>query len=192
MHLVDCSLLAPPRTGPDGRARYLMLETLRAYGLERLAEAGEQAGAAAALARHAVQVAEQAAASMLASGGELAAALWLDAEDPIIQQALAWALEHHPPSALRLAVALSSWWRLRGRAVAGYVLLQDAGRHTVQGEDAWSAAQLSLGQAACSSGDCAAGLGHYNAVLDAVADRGPSPTLADGLAGRSWALLMAC
>ena len=44
LHLVDCSLLTPPRPGPDGRARYLMLETLRAYGLERLADAGERAG----------------------------------------------------------------------------------------------------------------------------------------------------
>ena len=28
LHLVDCSLLVPPRTGPDGRFRYLMLQTL--------------------------------------------------------------------------------------------------------------------------------------------------------------------
>ena len=81
LHLVDCSLLAPPRTGPDGRARYLMLETLRAYGLERLAEAGEQPGAAAGLARYALRVAEQAAAGLQAGAGELAAARWLDAED---------------------------------------------------------------------------------------------------------------
>jgi non-specific serine/threonine protein kinase len=33
LHLVDCSLLSPPRAGPDGRTRYVMLETLRAYGL---------------------------------------------------------------------------------------------------------------------------------------------------------------
>jgi predicted ATPase len=32
LHLVDCSLLSPPRAGPDGRARYVMLETLRTYG----------------------------------------------------------------------------------------------------------------------------------------------------------------
>ncbi len=32
LHLVDCSLLSPPRAGPDGRTRYVMLETLRAYG----------------------------------------------------------------------------------------------------------------------------------------------------------------
>ena len=60
LHLVDCSLLAPPRAGPDGRVRYLMLETLRAFGLDRLDdEAGERAGAAAALIRYALEVAEQ-------------------------------------------------------------------------------------------------------------------------------------
>jgi hypothetical protein len=45
-----CSLLFPPRVGPDGRARYLMLETLRAYTAERLVETGEEPGSAAALA----------------------------------------------------------------------------------------------------------------------------------------------
>ena len=42
LHLVECSLVTPPSPGVDGRPRYLMLETLRAYGAERLAEAGEQ------------------------------------------------------------------------------------------------------------------------------------------------------
>ena len=37
LHLVDCSLLVPPRAGPDGRFRYGMLETLRAYGAGQLA-----------------------------------------------------------------------------------------------------------------------------------------------------------
>ena len=32
LQLVDCSLLVPPRTGADGRPRYVMLETLRTYG----------------------------------------------------------------------------------------------------------------------------------------------------------------
>ena len=41
LRLVDCSLLAPPRVGPDNRSRYLMLETLRGYGLDRLEDAGE-------------------------------------------------------------------------------------------------------------------------------------------------------
>ena len=112
-----------------------MLETLRAYGLERLAEAGEQPAAAAALACYALQVAEQAAAGMQASPGELAAARWLDAEDAATQQALAWALEHDPPIALRLAIALAPWWLLRGRSAAGYGLLRRATGHAARGED---------------------------------------------------------
>jgi len=50
LRLVDCSLLVPPRAGPDGRTRYTMLETLRAYGAGLLAEAGEDGAAAATLA----------------------------------------------------------------------------------------------------------------------------------------------
>ena len=37
LRLVDCSLLIPPRPGPDGRPRYGMLETLRGYGAGLLA-----------------------------------------------------------------------------------------------------------------------------------------------------------
>jgi predicted ATPase len=32
LRLVDCSLVVPPQPGPDGRSRYVLLETLRAYG----------------------------------------------------------------------------------------------------------------------------------------------------------------
>jgi hypothetical protein len=62
LRLVNCSLLVPPVTGPDGRSRYLMLQTLRDYGLDQLRAAGEEHDAPAALAVHALDVAEQAAA----------------------------------------------------------------------------------------------------------------------------------
>jgi hypothetical protein len=52
--LVERSLLAAPRQGPDGRSRFSMLDTLRAYGAGRLAEAGEASDAQAALAARAV------------------------------------------------------------------------------------------------------------------------------------------
>ncbi len=42
LRLVDCSLVVPPRPGPDGRSRYVLLETLRAYGAGLLTAAGEQ------------------------------------------------------------------------------------------------------------------------------------------------------
>ena len=91
MHLVECSLLTSPRTGPDGRARYGMLETLRAYGADRLSQAGEYDTTAARLAAYALRVAEEAAAQLDTSVGELGAARWLDAEDAAVHQgALAW------------------------------------------------------------------------------------------------------
>src|SRR5262249_37838890 len=91
-----CSLIVPPPAGPDGRRRYLVLEALRAYGVSRLAETGEQPDAAAALTQHALQVAGQAAAGLETRDGELAAGRWLDAEDATAHQALSWALGHDP------------------------------------------------------------------------------------------------
>ena len=64
LRLVECSLLVPPRPGPDGRSRYAMLETLRGYGAGLLAEAGGHDEAQAALARYALGVAEEAAAGL--------------------------------------------------------------------------------------------------------------------------------
>jgi hypothetical protein len=189
LRLVDCSLLAPPRTGPDGRARYLMMDTLRAYGADRLADAGEQPDADAALARYALQMAEQCAAGMQASAGELAAAQRLDAEDATVHQVLAWALQHDPATALRLAVAVAPWWHLRGRMVAGAALLRAAAAHAAPGSDAWCAAHYWLGHAAHSTGDFAGGVGDFTAICDAMADREPSPVLVDALAGRAYLLM---
>jgi predicted ATPase/DNA-binding CsgD family transcriptional regulator len=188
LHLVDCSLLTPPRTGPDGRARYLMLETLRAYGVGRLAESGEQPDAAAVLAAYALQVAEQATVGLQASGGEAAAARRLDAEDATTQQVLTWALEHDRLTALRLAIALAPWWLRRGRSEAGYMALRAAAGHAARDQDMWRAGQLWLGLLADSTSNLAAALSHFTAVRDAPAAGGPSPELVVALGGRSAAL----
>ena len=195
LHLVDCSLLSPPRVGRDGRPRYLMLETLRAYGAGRLAEAGEQQAAAARLAEHALALATQAAEDMQTSAGELAAARWLDTEDATTQQALAWALEHDPGLALRLAVALASWWVTRGRVTAGYELLLAAAEGAPRADgaqragDAWPAAQYWLGYFAHLAGDFLGALKHYALAISAVADDPRSPVLADATSGRANCLL---
>ncbi len=188
LRLVDCSLLAPPRVGPDDRSRYLMLETLRGYGLSRLEEAGELEEARASMARYAVGLVDQASAGMQATAGELAAARWLDAEEAITRHALTWALDHDRAAALRLAVGLSHWWRLRGRLVDGEPLLRAALEHAEPGTGGWCAAHYRLGQMAMSAGDFTTALDHFTAVRDAEADRRPSPVLADCLAGRCVAL----
>jgi predicted ATPase/DNA-binding CsgD family transcriptional regulator len=189
LHLVDCSLLAPPRAGVDGRARYQMLQTLRTFAFERLASnEHEIAAASTGLAGHALGVAEQAAAGLNTSAGELAAARWLDAEDATVHLALAWALEHDPAVALRLAVALTPWWSLRGRYAAGCELLSAACRLMPEGSSQWCTAQVCLGRLATGTDETVA-LGYYTAVRDVLAGGPPTPTLADALAGRANCLL---
>ena len=188
LHLVDCSLLVPPRAGPDGRARYVMLETLRAYGAGLLAETGEQEAAAAALAGYALRVAEQAAEGLQTTSGEAAAARRLDAEDATMRQVLDWAMEHDAALALRLAVALAPWYGLRGRLPGHYPPLREAARRAEPGGDAWCTAQFWLGRTAFYSSEWAEALGHFTAVRDAIGVQGPSRALADCLAGRSGTL----
>jgi hypothetical protein len=189
LRLVDCSLLAPPQAGLDGRYRYVMLETLRAYGARLAAEAGEQAAAAGSLASYAVSVADEAAAGMRASTGELAAVGLLDAEDATMRQVLAWAEDHDPATALRLAIALGWWWVLRGRLAGQYSLLAELAGQASVGSGEWCAAQSFLGQASLYSADPGAALGHFTSVRDALAGSSPSRVLAECLAGRSVTLL---
>jgi predicted ATPase/DNA-binding CsgD family transcriptional regulator/transcriptional regulator with XRE-family HTH domain len=188
LRLVDCSLLTPPRAGPDGRLRYSMLETLRAYGAGRLAEADELDEVAAALARYARGVAEEAAAGLQTRTGEADAARWLDAEDATMRQVLAWAVSQDPGVALRLADALGWWWFLRGRLPGQRPLLAKLTGYAAAGSDRWCTAQFWLGWAAEFSADMAGALEHFTALRDAVAGRPPSRALADALGGRSYAL----
>ncbi len=189
LRLVDCSLLVPPRTGTDGLPRYVMLETLRGYGARLRAEAGEQDIVAAALAAYALQVAEEAAVGIRTSAGEVAAARRLEAEDPALRQVLAWALDHDPAVALRLAVALGRWWWLGVRLPGQYALLSQIAERSEPGSDGWCALQYFLGWAAISSADLPRGLGHFTAGCDALRDRGPSRLLVDLLESRSVILL---
>ena len=188
LHLVDCSLLVPPLAGPDGRWRYVMLETLRAYGNRLLAEAGEQEQAEAALAGYALEVAGQAAAGLQTGTGEQAAARWLDAENATTRQALAWAMQHDAATALQLALALAPWWLLRGRLAGEYPRLREAAEHAAPGSDAWCAARSWLGWAALFSVDLTGALEHFTAVCNTVGDRVPSRTLVDCLGGRAVTL----
>jgi predicted ATPase/tetratricopeptide (TPR) repeat protein len=188
LRLVECSLLVPPRPGPDGRSRYAMLETLRGYGAGLLDQYGEQGDAEAALARYTVRVAEQAAAGMRTRTGELAAACWLDAEDATMGHVLAWAAEHDLDMAARLVTALSMWWVLRGRLAGQEVLLLDLAGRAGPGSDAWCAAQFWLSWIANDAADLPAALWRCSAVIDVAGGREPSPALADCLAGQSTIL----
>ena len=185
LRLVDCSLLVPPRASPDGRSRYVMLETLRAYGAGLLTGAGEGDGAAATLAGYALRVAERAVGGTADQHRGLDAVQRLDAEDATLRQALAWAMNHDAAVALRLAVALAPWWDLRGRSPGRYALLREAAGRAAAGSETWcarnsgsarwhSARPIWPGRSATSP-----------RVRDAIGDRGPSRALVDCLGGRS-------
>ena len=187
LRLVDCSLVAPPSTGRDGRSRYLLLDTLRAYGAGQLDDAGEQSAAQAALARYAVGLAEQAAAAMRTSPGEPAAVRWLDTEDATLRRALDWALGHAPDIAVRLVVALGPWWYIRGQLAGVLSLLRAVAGQAEAPGDLWCAVQYLVGQAGHLNGDFTLARDSATAIIE-VADRAPWPLLADALASRAAAL----
>ena len=89
--LLDVSLITVAE-GADGEPRVGMLETIREYALERMAEAGEEEQARRRHAEHYAAFAEQAAQQL--NGREHLA--WLDrleAEHDNLRAALSWSLE---------------------------------------------------------------------------------------------------
>ena len=166
--LVDCSLLVPPRADPDGRTRYTMLETLRAFGAGLLAQASEDAEAGAALAGYVAELAEAASAGLHTRTQEASSLRLFDAEETSMRHALAWAMEHDHALALRLALTQSQWWQLRGRLTSQAPLLAAAAEHAEAGSDEWCAARMFLGQVASQFAEPDAALEHYTAVRDAL------------------------
>jgi predicted ATPase/DNA-binding CsgD family transcriptional regulator len=189
LRLVECSLLIPPQPGPDGRLRYSMQQVLRSYSLGQLAETGEQASAEAALARHAVQIAEEAAAGLWTIDGEAAAAQWLDAEDATTATVLTWAAEHDLDTALRLAAALGLWWELRGRLVSKHGLLSALAGRAEPGSSGWRDLQWWITLSIGHLGDPNRLMEHSAEIMAVIGDKEPSRTLADCLTDQAFALI---
>ena len=121
--LVDKSLLVVTGAGPgpDGRGgdpppRYRMLETIRAYGAERLAEAGEEDRTRRAHAEYLADLAET-AEPRLYRHDQLHWMARLAAEHDDLHAALRWALStSHTDLAVRLCASLGWYWFLQGMA----------------------------------------------------------------------------
>ncbi|MFD5561670.1 BTAD domain-containing putative transcriptional regulator [Kitasatospora griseola] len=113
--LADKSLLAAG--GSDtGEARYRLLETVRAYAAERLAEADEHDRTATAHLRCFLDLAEH-AEPLLRTDRQADRLARLDAEQDNLDAALRRAVTAGPPDhALRLAAARTWPWLMRGRA----------------------------------------------------------------------------
>ncbi len=122
--LADKSLLTVSY-GPDG-ARYRMLEIIRAYGQERLAEAGERDELRQAHAQYFTRLAE-ASTDYLLGAQQLD---WLrklaDDQDNLHGAIRAAVAAGDGRAAVRLAGALGWYWWLRSMKVEGTELIADA------------------------------------------------------------------
>jgi predicted ATPase/DNA-binding SARP family transcriptional activator len=112
--LIDKSLVI---ASDDGR--YRMLETIRAYGLERLAESGDEERVRQAHLEYFLELAEEAEHRMRGRDQ----LHWLDrlrAEHDNLQAALRWAIGVGAAStAVRMCAALGWYWWLRGHRTEG-------------------------------------------------------------------------
>ncbi|WPO72522.1 BTAD domain-containing putative transcriptional regulator [Streptomyces sp. KN37] len=120
MRLVDRSLVVVvPGRGGVG-VRYRLLESVAAYAVERLREAGELGGVRERHLRHYLALAERAGAGLRGGEGQGGRLGRLDAEAGNFRAALEEAVGRPwPREAGRLVVALAWWWLLRGRLVEG-------------------------------------------------------------------------
>ena len=139
--LVDKSLLQPVETGEachsgreaaaafagadtDAAPRYRMLETLREYGIERLAEAGTITDVRRAHARFFRDLAE-AAEPHLRRREQLVWLARLDAESDNILAALRFAADSgDADTAVRLAASLAWYWSIVGQTTEGRAWLE--------------------------------------------------------------------
>ena len=92
-----------------------MLESLRAYGLQRLDETGELAAARADHLHWCIELAERVNLEARAAPTSCSWLDRLDDEHDNIRAALAYAVEHDPAAALRLVASVILPWWFRGR-----------------------------------------------------------------------------
>jgi predicted ATPase/class 3 adenylate cyclase len=99
--------------GPDGEPRFTMLETIREYGLEQLAQHGETEATRQTHAGFFLALAEE-AEPKLTNPEQLVWLERLEAERDNVLAALDWALVSDAQIALRLAGGLAWFWYFRG------------------------------------------------------------------------------
>lgn len=109
--LVSKNMLSS-RKLPDGTSRLVMLETIRQYALERLAEHPEHRAVRQRHHQAYLELVEQ-VAPLLSTHAEDTALATIDREIDNLRAAAQWALEEQPAGALRLIGLLGEYWWIR-------------------------------------------------------------------------------
>ncbi len=143
--LVDKSLVVVEEH--DRVARYGMLETVRQYAADILAESGERSDVHDRHLGFLVALAEQAALELKSARARVWLAV-LDPEGANFDAAINHGVESAPEVALRMCVALAAWWEVGGRFDAGGKALQramaaaDPSPRRLRARALWSGGQL--------------------------------------------------
>jgi non-specific serine/threonine protein kinase len=183
--LADKSLLRE-EDGPGGAPRYLVLETVREFGLGRLVERGEETAVRAAHAAHYLALAEWTAPLM--RGPEWGASFAeLERDLGNLWAALAWFEARGEAEALlRLAAALGYFWSLTGHWTEGNVWLERA----LAADPRPSLARLEaldyLGHSAGYQGDVARAETAWPEGLDLARRLGSGAKISCMLLGLGW------
>ena len=164
--LVDASLLRRVEDDPTSNQtelRFSMLDTIREYGTEQLAEANEEVAAREAHARWARALAESAEPALWGPDQDQ----WLntlETEHHNLGAALKWTLEHNPTMALTLAASLWWFWQTRGYLTEGRAWLERALIAGAGGSPAQlGAARLGAAFLSAMQGDAEAAVAHAQA-----------------------------
>jgi len=150
--LADKSLVQADVAGPG--SRYRLLEVIRAFAGERLAEAGEPAEMRTRHAEYYAGLAER-SAPLLLGPGQHACADRLDQETGNLRAARAWCGEDlaRAGTAVRLAAGLWEYWHIRGHLAEGTAWLAQALAPGVGPQQARAAAMMGLGVLVSLQGD---------------------------------------
>ncbi len=178
--LVDQSLVRRDEA-VHGEPRFLMLETIREYALERLAESGEAPDVRSRHARYFLEVAE-AAEPELTSSPEAIDLVGHDHDN--LRAALSWAIEAGDAElGLRLGFALWRFWHLRSHLREGRQWLEQvlalagaAGRNAARAKGLTGAAGIAYWQ-----NDYAAAGAWYEEAESILRELGDRRGLADAL-----------
>ena len=179
-HLVEKSLV---ELDVD-RQRYRMLETVRQYALERLAESGEEDGVRAGHLGFFLALAEEAAPQLL--GPDQSAwqiRLDLERENLIAASARCGSTPSEATRGLRLVAALQRYWINRGLLELGYRLTEEAlGRPGAKERDATRGRALfCAGFLAYTLGHLLEALAYGNESLSVARELGDARRVTDGL-----------
>jgi predicted ATPase/DNA-binding CsgD family transcriptional regulator len=161
--LVEKSLLMPDLNHP-GPTRYQVLDTVRAYGAERLAESGELAWLAKRHALHYLALAMR--AERFERSPDLTQWLArLEAEHDNLRAALGWCRTNDRHSCLQLAASLTWFWVTHGYFSEGREWLETALERTAGDDSGQARGLLSIARLSFWQGDYVSAREHCSRSL---------------------------